>query len=450
MAEEFSAGFWLSPQQRLAYRIQAPDAACLLTLTGAVDADRIRKAVEQIASRHEILRTVFRRQTGMKLPFQVVLDRMDLTWREADLTTLDQVARDKAMESLWNDAIAGGGSAEQQPGLKAVFIKLADNRCALILTASALCCDAKSLELIVRELALIYAGAVSSLSEPFRYAQFAQWQEDLFQSADDDAKKAKSFWSKQLESFSRLALPNENATDKTRPFAPAVVCVPLAEPQAAAVLQQKPAFLLLSAWACVLHRLSGQSALALGYLLDNREYEELEHALGCFARTVPLALKIESHFGFSDVTKQSASAVADAIGWQEYFSPETIGVDGDLVAFAYQELIPTQKPADVEFSLARVRAVSERYKLRLVALRRGSELVLEFQYDPACFSRSAVERIAGNYQNVLAAALARPETPVSHLPLLSDAERRQLVVDWNRTAAEYPRTACLQELFEQQ
>src|SRR5205085_1831025 len=127
-----------------------------------------------------------------------------------------------------------------------------------------------------------------------------------------------------------------------------------------------------------------------------------------------------------------------------------IGIDGDLFSFAYQDLGSKQVFDGVGFTLERVHVVSERYKLRLVAVQRGSELELEFHYDAARFERSAVERIAGYYINVLSAALANPATTVSRLPLLSEAERQQLLVEWNQTAAGYPKTQCLHELFEQQ
>ncbi len=85
MQEQASTGFWLSPQQKLAWRLQQEAlrkparAACLISLHG-VDAERLQESLRQLVARHEILRTVFRRQTGMKVPFQVVLETADVDW----------------------------------------------------------------------------------------------------------------------------------------------------------------------------------------------------------------------------------------------------------------------------------------------------------------------------------------------------------------------------------
>jgi amino acid adenylation domain-containing protein len=91
----------------------------------------------------------------------------------------------------------------------------------------------------------------------------------------------------------------------------------------------------------------------------------------------------------------------------------------------------------------------DRFKLKLVVERSGSELRFRFYYDGSRFDEANVRRIAGYYQTLLAAAVAHPETAVSRLPLLDVAERNRLLHQWNQTAAEYPH-CCWHELFEAQ
>jgi amino acid adenylation domain-containing protein len=104
----------------------------------------------------------------------------------------------------------------------------------------------------------------------------------------------------------------------------------------------------------------------------------------------------------------------------------------------------------VTWRVVRQQVVNERFKLRLSAVRSEDGLVLEFHYDASRLTRAAVERIAGYFETLLAAAVAAAETPVSRLPLLNRAERERIVVEWNQTAAEYPRNRCFHELFEAQ
>src|SRR6266700_1722450 len=94
MQEQASAGFWLSPQQKFAWRLQqealhkTTRAVCLISMEGQVDAGRVQECLREMVSRHEILRTVFRRQTGMKVPFQVVLETAGVDWDEAAISAV--------------------------------------------------------------------------------------------------------------------------------------------------------------------------------------------------------------------------------------------------------------------------------------------------------------------------------------------------------------------------
>src|SRR5437879_604577 len=94
MQEQATAGFWLSPQQKFAWKLEHEvlrtplRAVCLIALEGALRPDQLRNSLGEIVSRHEILRTVFRRQTGMKVPFQVVLELAEFGWEQVDLSGL--------------------------------------------------------------------------------------------------------------------------------------------------------------------------------------------------------------------------------------------------------------------------------------------------------------------------------------------------------------------------
>src|SRR5438067_553637 len=450
-------GFWLSPQQKFIWTIEqealrhSTRAVCLLSLDGALDTDRLRNSLRDLVRRHDILRTVFRRQTGMKIPFQVVLDSCDPGWTHDDLSPLTEAARESRLQDLF-DAEQNLDSSETGPILNAHLLSLSQDRSHLILGVPSVSADVRSLQILVRELGTIYARQQNSLPESFRYVQFAQWQADLLESDEEDARHGRDFWAKRQFAPIAASLPSEKKTEQ--PFQPAVLAISAGNDLSRTILSADPAAHLLSAWQILLARLSGQNLFSVGFHADGREYEELENGVGCFARTFPVRAQVETTFRFSDVLGQSVQSIRDSIALQEYFAPEAIGIDGELVSFCYQELGAKQTFDGVGFTLERVHVVSERYKLRLVAVRRepqdGPELELEFHFDSAHFDPPAIERIAAYYVNLLTAALANPATPVSRLPLLSKAERHQLLIEWNQTAAEYPKTQCLHELFEQQ
>jgi len=448
------SGFWLSPQQKLVWRVQESlghpaRSVALISLQGAVEAGRLRSALVDVASRHETLRTVFRRPAGMKMPLQVVLEAAEIHWDLREFAGAPSEYQGE-IEKLLQAEQCGEGDSDSEPALRAFLIGLSSERSALILSVPSLCADARSLTVLLSEIVNIYRGSKHALPDAFRYLQFAQWQADLLESDEEDATQGREFWSKQLGNSLIAGLPSEKKNSDAR-FQPEYVPAALDKKTASLVLDcPEPLSVLFGAWRSLLYRICGQNAFLTGFFAENREYEELREAIGCFGRTLPLVARIENTFTFADVLKRTEDAVRDATAVQEYFAPEAIGIDGDLTSFAYRDLGAGGEAGGVRFTLDRVDVVSERFKLRLNVVRRGAELALQFDYDAARFERSAVERIAGYYQTLLSAALANPATPVSRLPLFSEAERRQLLVEWNQTAAPYPADQCLHELVEAQ
>jgi amino acid adenylation domain-containing protein len=452
--EQNATGFWLSPQQKLAWKLASEvmhideRAICRVAIRGVVDESRLRASLHELISRHESLRTVFQRQTGMKVPFQVVLDSLEASWEEIDLSSKDPAERVAEMESLLRREQQFTAGPEQPAGVRALLVREQQSRYSLIVSVSALCADAYSFSVMVSDLSSLYSGTAELLVEPLRYVQFAQWQLDLLESEEDDARSGRESWKKNLAAEQTgLALPLEKKADAS--FTPETSRFSLSAESATKVLRSsEPQTVLFAAWAALLHRIAHQNTVVVHLEASGREFEELQNAVGCFARVLPVTVSVEGHFSFADVQRHSSESVAKAIRVQEFYPSELF--ESNTASFAYYDLGEVRKAGGTEFGLERVQVVSEGFKLRLVGVRRGTELELEFDYDSSRLERAVVERMAGWYQRLLAAALANPAEKIARLPLLSEAERQQLLVEWNRTAAEYPVSQCLQDLFEAQ
>src|SRR5438128_760063 len=222
MQEQAAAGFWLSPQQKSAWKFEqdvlrgSSQALCIWSLAGTVDPERLRGALREMVCRHEILRTVFRRQTGMKVPFQVVQDSAVFAWEQVDLCGLNSVEQESRIQKLWDAETTRQVNLENGPALSACLIKLAADHSSLILSVPVLCTDAQSLGVLARELGTIYSADRESLPEPFRYVQFAQWQADLLESGEEDAQQGRDFWAKQKEaSLPSPSLPGESKANES-------------------------------------------------------------------------------------------------------------------------------------------------------------------------------------------------------------------------------------------
>src|SRR5205809_7283812 len=122
-------GFWLSPQQKFTWTIEqevlrlSSRAVCLVALHGSLDVDRLHDSLRELVSRHEILRTVFRRQTGMKLPFQVVQETGDVFWQSSDFSEVPEAQNRSQLRQLWDSEKHIEASLESGPTMRATLLK---------------------------------------------------------------------------------------------------------------------------------------------------------------------------------------------------------------------------------------------------------------------------------------------------------------------------------------
>src|SRR5260370_17242205 len=309
MQEQASTGFWLSPQQEFVIKAQpsaGQRAVCLVSMEGPVAGERIQDSLRAMVARHEILRTVFRRQPGLKVPFQVVLETSEVGWQQVNVGPLDQREYDSQIRRLFHAERTRTRSLEESPVLRALLITRDQNHSSLILSLPAVSVDAQVFKTLARELAVIYCEQRNQLPEPFRYVQFSQWQADQLQSEEKDAQQGRDSWKRWLaEPLVCPALPGEDKLEQS--FSLAEPVTETLEKQLATAILQSPdsSMILLAAWQALVSRLSGQNYFRVGVYGDGREYEELENAIGCLARILPILTRVENNFRFNDILRQT-------------------------------------------------------------------------------------------------------------------------------------------------
>jgi len=459
--ENATAGFWLSPQQKHAWTLQPEGGSLtvvsLVAIEGPLQAEKLQSALERVVSREEILRTVYRRQSGMKVPFQVILDDLKPALKTADLSGLDEAAQHDRIAELLQQERSRNFDLENGPLVYLALVRTGSNRFHLILTLPALSADGASVENLLREVGAVYSGAAPGTEEPFRYIQFAQWQNDLLESEDETAITGKNFWKKQQTSeVSTPILSQEAKSSDSNKFKPDWVSF-LIDPSTLTKMEalgkqsdSSVANVLLAAWQTLLRRSSGQTNFVVGAAFGGREYEELQDALGLLAKTLPIQARFDGDFSFNDVIAHVRDSMHTAGEWQEHYVPGDAFRGETPVSFEYANLESKQTYGEVSFTVAEQYACWDRFKLKLAAVRTAVGLRLEFHYDSSRFDRKSIEQLSGYFQTLLRAAVEKPETRVDRLPLLTEAERQQLLVEWNQTAAAYPGDQCLHQLFESQ
>ncbi len=484
MSGDTLTGFPLSPQQRRLWRLAeragaAPfAAACRLHLEGPLAPEALRAALEQVAARHEILRTRFQSLPGMALPVQVPLAAGDAAaaprWRAAP-----------APPPATPVPLIGLSPAAQASPLAATLASDGADATILDLELPALCADAGTLENLVAELAAAYGEAVRDASgdaetapaaggagvgaaaygepadgdggdgeaEPLTYAQFAEWQND--QLAGEDAEAGRAFWREPR--LAAVPPPRLPVTAEAPPeaFAPAALRVDLdaaaAERVAAAAAAAGVATerYLLAAWAVLLWRYTGCDDLVLGRLAAGRDHELLRAAFGPIARLLPERVGLAPDLPYGEILRRVTAWQETTEEWQDSFAFTDAWPDeaaAVVAAYSWEEPAAVPPPAaGVRFTVQHLAAQVERCELLLAARHAGGALTLDLRYDAARLSAADVAGLGCCLTSLLASAAANPDRPIGELALLTAEQERTITVSW-RADASTASTSRLAEL----
>lgn len=464
------AGFRLSPQQKRLWSLQKDSRAyyaqCAILLEGDVKADRLKKAVCGIASQYEILRTTFRLLPGIRSPVQVISDEVRLSWQEVDLSGMGPRQQDVEIERLFQQEADHLFDFELGPLVRVSLIALFPRRQILLVSIPSLCADYSTLSNLADKISQAYAEGSDGIvpcDEPLQYITFSEWQNELIE--DEESGGGKQYWRKQdFSGLLSLTLPYERRQQPMEGFKCAVVQLP-PDPDLAAAVEATagqhnaalPA-LLLSCWQTLISRLTQQPEIVVGVVFDGRTHDELQDAPGLFARAIPARAIFQDRTRFKEILSRLDELLGDAYDLQEYFVWDQISpaVDDDLsmpffpFAFEFAKAFSPRVAAGVSFSIYKQHACVDRFKAKLFCAGGENSLAIELHYDAALFNEADIKCVAAEFDTLLKNAIAHPEAEVSSLEIVSEAERRRLLFEWNNTGAEFPLDQRAHRLFEAQ
>jgi amino acid adenylation domain-containing protein len=348
----------------------------------------------------------------------------------------------------------------------------------LLLTMHHIVSDGWSAGVLFRELAALYGAFARGEPDPLpplpvQYADYAAWHRRWVEGPVLEAQA--EYWTRTLAGVPELLeLPTDHARPAKQDFAGARVNVELDEALTGALwtLSQRHGttlfMTLLAGWAAVLARLSGQDDVVIGTPSANRGRSEIEGLIGFFVNTLPVRVDLS---GAPSVAEALGRVKARALEAQqnqdipfeqvvELVQPARSLAHTPLfqVMFAWQNALEgsPELPGlaldalDPAGSGGSPPQVSAKFDLTLTLREDDGRIEGVVEYATALFERETVERYAGYLRRVLEEMVADDVKPLEGLDLLSAAERRTVVEEWNETDAAFPAGACVHELFEAQ
>jgi amino acid adenylation domain-containing protein len=443
--------------------------ATAVRVRGELDRGAFSRALKTIVDRHESLRTVLREIDGEV--YQVVREEVEFDCTERDLSGLPEAEREEEVRRLVLEDARTPFDLSRDLLLRVSLLRLLPQEHVVLFNMHHIASDGWSLGVLTRELRALYGayrrGEASPL-EPLRvqYGDYAHWQREWLQG--ETLEDQLGYWRRQL-----TGLPSIHGVplDRPRPALQGFVGGRYAQrlggdlrERLAARCRERgvtPFMFLQAAFAVLLSRYSHETDIVMGSPIAGRVHADLEPLIGFFVNTLVLRSVWSGNPRFVDLLESSRQMILDSYAHQhvpfemlvEELKPERSLSRSPL----FQILLVLQNAERVEGGLgdSRIEPLGvegggvSKFELELNVEELEAGLALRWLYKAELFNRGTIERMASNFGVLLEGLLERPQERVEWVPLVTEEERRRLLVEWNGREKAYPREHFLHELFEE-
>ncbi|MFF2149141.1 amino acid adenylation domain-containing protein [Kitasatospora sp. NPDC058190] len=409
----------------------------VLRLRGVLDRAALGAALDALVERHEALRTTFAERDGRARQVVRPPHPVELPCEDLDPAGLDALLERIAATPF--DLAAG-------PLLRARLARSAEDEHVLALAVHHIATDGWSMRVLGRDLAELYAAALGGRRPdlpalPVRYTDFAAWQ----RARTDRAEADLAYWRRTLAGLAPLELPTDRPRPAVRGRDGALVTFTLpAELTARLRARGREAdgtlyTVLLTACQVLLARWAGQRDIAVGTVTSGREHGELHDVVGMFVNTLVLRGEVRPESSFRELLAAARATVLEALGHQEVpferlvdeLQPERDTSRTPLfqVMVALHNLgaeVPRLPGLVVEPVTPPVRGAT--FDLSFDFVEGDGGLTGHLEYNTGLFDPRTAENLAAWLRTLLEAAAEDPTTAVGDLPLMTAAQRQQVLV----------------------
>ena len=444
-------------------------------LKGEIDIPLFERAIDEIVRRHESLRTVFTMDSGSGEPMQVILPELTIKTGVIDLTGLPPGEQQRETLRLTEAEAAEPFDLETGPLLRATLIHRRRDEHVLMFTMHHIVSDGWSVGIFMRELETLYrafaAGKPSPLPRPLlQYPDFAVWQRQWMRG--DVLEKQLSHWKEILTGkLPVLELPADYPRPAVPTYRGGMLDFELDAAAGAELIRLSRRekcsmfMVLMAAFNVLLYRYTGQEDILTGAPIANRNRSEVEEMIGFFANTLVFRTDLTGKPAFTGLLARVNKATTAAYDNQdlpfeklvEEFQPDRYMSHTPFfqVMFNYEsENRAAAEPGNekgpgLHIEVYPVHNRTSKFDLWLTMTMQGDVPYGAVEYNTDIFAEHTVTRFINNFKTLLQGIAAGPNQPIHRLPVLTEAEKTELLIDWNDTDIEYD-IRCLHHAFRDQ
>ena len=441
-----------------------------LRVHGSLNHAVLRRALDRVLARHEALRTTFVfvgeepvQQIAAAESDHFILIEQDLSHHEDPVVELQRIITLEASSSF---------DLEHGPLIRGRLVRLSKNEHALLLTMHHIVSDGWSMSILIDELSMLYSAFLRGEADPLpeleiQYADYAIWQRQWIEG--DILQQQSAYWKTTLAGAPQLLdLPTDHPRPAEQQFAGAfaeLVLNKALSAQLKALSKKYEATLymtMLTGWALLLAKLSGQQDIVIGSPTANRGRLEVEKLIGFFVNTLTLRLDLSGSPSVGELLARVRMQALAAQQHQDIPFEQVVELAQPVRSLSYnplfQVLFAWQNAATGSLELPGLQLSSlpsssqrvSKFDLTLFLREADDTIVGGIEYATSLFEPATIRRYLDYFRILLEAMVSDETQTIDHISILPAAERQQILYEWNATDTVFPKDKCVHQLFEQQ
>lgn len=438
-----------------------------IAINGNLNVKALQQVFCEIVNRHQTLRTSFHNIKG--IPTQVINSEATIDIKFIDLQ--QNLEKEAQLQKEIKKSATTPFDLEDAPLIRISLLQLDSQKYILLITIHHIISDGWSMGVLREELSTLYQaftqGKKSPLQDlPIQYADFTLWQRKWI--TGEILEKQLNYWKQELKDAPELLqLPTDYPRPHTQSYQGKTKEIIINNDSTEKIQNLSKKYdvtlfmTLYGVFATLLYRYSGQTDILIGSPIANRNRKEIEPLIGFFVNTLVLRTSFEDNPSFEKLLSQIKETTIKAYENQDVPFEQIVSTLQPIRSLSHSPLFqvmfvlqnaPMEKLELSDITLTEFRSDTEtaKFDLLLSISQTDKGLIGSWNYNSDLFNQDTIERMASHFENLLSAIASNPQLKVNEIPILSQTEKQQILVDWNNTKADYSKDKCIHQLFEQQ
>lgn len=444
--------------QQMEPKSKSYNISTCVTLEGELDPIRLKKILERLIERHEGLRTSFELVAGE--PVQKIHDHVDFEIESYNAT------EEEVSEVIHH--FSRPFDLERAPLLRVGLINIGHAKNILMIEMHHIVSDGTSMGIFVTDLMALYADKELSTLK-VQYKDYSVWQQN--ERVNEKILSQEEYWLNEFANEEEagtipvLNIPTDYKRPAVQSFAGDYVTFEIGDHTKAlkelALKENTTLYItLLTAFNIFLSKISGQEEIIIGSPIAGRSHPDTLPILGMFVNTLALKNQVQNEQSFRELLHKVNNKTLEAFENQNYQLEdliEKLDIVRDLsrnplfdVAFTLQNMdMPEVKIPDLTLRPYPYKKNTSKFDLSLMGVEVGEKLIFTMEYCTKLFKEETIKRFIQYFTRIIDQILENPDQRVADLEIISEAEKKQIINEYNFTKTDYPQNKLMHEIFEE-